>query len=134
MRSKRTRKYEIAIGVPKDEFKNGRMTDYRTSMIDLWQAYAETFYDETGVYVSAIALNGESIYNHDWGCPFHGEHVLVFHCTANPEFVKDLEKYEEGILYITKKIKTICLEHTVTITHFDTDITYLTDEDNTEEL
>lgn len=127
-------KYEVVIGVPDDLYlpKIG-MTDFIDRIIDAWQQYAKEFYDSNDVYVSSIAILGKAIYNKDWGCPDHGERILSFHCTANPEFIKDLNKYEEGILYITKRLKRDFSQHTITITKLPADICYLTDEDNLEE-
>ena len=58
---------------------------------------------------------------------------MSFHCTANPEFIKDFNKYEEGVLYITKRLKRDFEQHTVTMTKLPSSVCYLTDEDNLEE-
>jgi hypothetical protein len=136
-------KYEVVIGVPDNievpvfaEFngvamvREWRKVEFLDEMKLRWQEHARIFNEENDVYVSAIATPGHAIYHKDWGCPPYGERVIVFHCTANPEFIKDMDKYEEGVLYITKMLKADYAQHTITITKLPAIICYLTDEDN----
>lgn len=135
-----TVKYEVVIGVPDDKFVNGKYENQIEKMINKWQEFAKEFFDqtgtgtcETGTYVSAIANSGKAIYHTDWGCPDHGERVVTFNCTANPTFIKDLDKYEEGVLYITKKLKKEFQQHTITITCIPVGVFYLTDENEDDD-
>ena len=98
-----------------------------------WKKYAKEFFDNNDIYVSAIAIPGKALYHNDWGCPIGGERVISFNCTANPEFIKDYNKYEEGVLYITKKLKKEFQQHTITITKIPSSVFYLTDENMEEE-
>jgi CRISPR/Cas system-associated protein Cas7 (RAMP superfamily) len=135
-------KYEVVLGLEKDnerltvQLKNVDLTSFiinRTNKAkEMWQKYAKEFYDTTGIYVSAICEKTRAIYNTEWGCPKDGEFTISFHCTANPEFIKDFNKYEEGVLYITKRLKRDFEQHTVTITKIPASVCYLTDEDNLE--
>ena len=61
-----TIKYEVVIGVPDDEFRNGKLQSTIDIMKDKWQEYAKKYFDETGIYVSAIAVEGRAIYNKEW--------------------------------------------------------------------
>ena len=143
---KPTVKYEVVVGVPDDteypifcpgpEFSviTGTMMKCQLDeMRSAWKKYAKEFYEANDIYVSAIAIPGRALYHEDWGCPENGERVLSFHCTANPEFIKDLHMYEEGIQYIAKKLKKEFKQHTITITRLYADIVYLTDDNNEEE-
>ena len=132
--SKPTVKYEVVVGVPDDydtlvpelnvKTINGlqclvqpvftgknKMICQLDEMRSAWKKYAKEFYEANDIYVSAIAIPGRALYHEDWGCPENGERVLSFHCTANPEFIKDLHMYEEGIQYIAKKLKKEFKQH-----------------------
>lgn len=127
---KYTLKYEVVIGLncePSDGTRGYIILS--ESVRCAWQRYAKDFYDETGMYVSAISVFGYALYHTDWGCPYEGEQCLSFHCTANPEFVHDFELYEKGILYIAKKLKKEFEQHTITITKLNANICYLTDKE-----
>ena len=125
-------KYEVVIGIPEDEFVHGRLESNIDKIYESWKKYAKEFFDNNDIYVSAIAIPGKALYHSHWGCPKGGERVISFNCTANPEFIKDYDKYEEGVLYITKKLKKEFQQHTITITKIPSSVFYLTDE-NTEE-
>ena len=144
-------KYEVVIGVsnakddiqpflipqPDGSFFTGvdesKLNIRLEEMKSKWKKYAKEFFESNDVYVSAIAIPGHALYHEEWGCPLFGEKVLSFYCTANPAFIKDLNKYEEGILYITKRLKRDFEQHTITITKIPATVCYLTDEDNLEE-
>lgn len=136
-------KYEIVIGVPDNieipelrEFngitlvRRWKEVDFLEEMKLRWQSYAALFYNETGVYVSAIANAGHALYHQEWGCPNYGERVITFNCSANPAFIKNMDLYEEGVMYITKMLKADYQQHTITITKIPASVCYLTDEDN----
>lgn len=130
---KQSVKYEVVIGLTADPIPD-EITIFSTDNMQYhWQVYAEEFFNKNDVFVSAIATFGYAIYHHEWGCPVIGEQCLTFHCTANPEFIKDLDVYEKGVIYITKKLKKRFRQHTITITKLPADICYLTDKDNEEE-
>lgn len=122
-----TVKYEVLVGVP-DGMPITNDIFFKDDIRAAWQKYAKEFYDKTNVYVSAITMFGRAIYRTEWGCPHCGESVISFHCTANPEFIKDLNLYKEGVLYISKKLKKEFGQHTITITQLPAGIFYLTDE------
>ena len=130
MNSLYTIKYEVVIGVPDDEFVNCRRESQVDKMIAKWQEAAKNYYEKTEVYVSAIVNEGKAIYNKDWGCPDGGERTLTFNCTANTNFIKDLELYETGIHYIAGILKKYFNQSTITITKIKSNIQYITDEDN----
>lgn len=88
------------------------------------------FFEKSGIYISAISTEGRAIYKKEWGCPLHGERIITFHCTANINFINDLDLYKDGILYITKKLKKDFKQHTITITVIPSDIIYLSGEEN----
>lgn len=130
MTVEKTVKFEVVIGVPDDKFVNGKNQDQAKLMINKWQEYAKEYYDATDVYVSAIANEGRAIYHKAWGCPDGGERTLTFNCTANREFITDLELYIRGIDYIVAKLKKEFNQHTVTMTELNALVHYFTDEDN----
>lgn len=130
---KYTLKYEVVIGLTADPIPDELNIFTTNNMQYHWQKYAEEFFAQTNVFVSAIATFGHAIYHHEWGCPPSGEQCLTFHCTANPKFIKDLDMYEEGVLYIVKKLKKYFRQHTITITRITSKVCYLTDADNEEE-
>ena len=119
-------KYEVVIGLITDNYNRYNPDTMKTK----WQEYAKEYFDMTGVYVSAIAIEGNAIYNKDWGCPTSGEPCITFNCTINPHFITDFEVYEAGIIYITKKLKKEFHQHTITITKIPSGVFYLTDTDN----
>ena len=122
-------KYEVVLGLPlHSNVINGRMVLCEEIAMRAWMKYAKEYYMETNVYVSAIANAGYALYHDDWGCPKSGEEVVTFNCTANRVFVKDLDVYEKGVLYIAEKLKERFKQDTVTITRLDADIYYLTSE------
>lgn len=141
-------KYEVVVGVPdnKQVSITSMFAEVDGILLTLpqvefelldqiklrWQEHARIFNEVNGVYISAIAVPGHAIYHKDWGCPTYGERVIAFNCTANPEFIKDMDKYEEGVLYIAKKLKKDFKQHTITITKLKADMCYLTDKDNEE--
>lgn len=126
-----TVKYEITFGLIDGEQVNLSYDEYYYKRA--WMRYAKEYFNETGIYVSSIAYsNAHALYHEDWGCPRHGEQSIVFHCTMNPEFVKDPEKYEEGILYISKKIKEKFNQNTVNITKLKADVEYITNKGEKE--
>lgn len=137
MEHKPTEKYEVVLGIPNTTvIINGEPIHNKYIANKMWMQYAKEYFDETGVYVSAIANEGLALYNEEWGCPKYGEFVITFNCTANREFIKELYPYEKGVIYITKKLKKYFDQHTVTITRIDTygtSVCYLTDKDNEEE-
>ena len=133
LETKYTLKFEVVIGLSSDPTPDGIYLFTTEHMQTIWQKYAEEFFNKTSVYVSAIAVFGRAIYHHEWGCPIEGEQCLTFHCTANREFIEDLDMYEKGVLYIAKKLKKEFKQHTITITKIPSRIYYLTDEDNLEE-
>lgn len=124
-----TTKYEIVVGLINE------VDGYTACNIvqQAWQTIAKEFYEMTGIYVSAIANFGHAVYHRDWGCPLRGEETVTFNCTANRVFIEDMEKYEEGVFYITKKLKKQFHQHTITITKISSEVCYLTDEDNEDE-
>ena len=126
---KPTIKYEIVVGLL--NHVNGYTT--AEAVQQAWQEYAKQFYEKNDVYVSAIANVGSAVYHRDWGCPFRGEPSITFNCTANPEFIKDMCLYEEGVLYISMMLKEHFYQNTVTITKLPSYICYLSDKDNEEE-
>ena len=129
MEARETVKYEVVVGVPDDIFYE---STNRVLMTTHWQRYADEYFEKTGVYVSAIANDGKALYKVEWGCPVCGEPVITFNCTANPEFIKDMDLYDAGVLYIAKNLKKNFKQNTVTITKLPAGIYYLTN-DNMEE-
>ena len=140
LEAKQTEKYEVVVGVPDDLFVNGKYEDNLEKVIDKWQEFAKLYYEDTDIYVSAIAISGKAVYNADWGCPPHGERVFAFHCTANREFIKsenDLRLYEKGVLYIAKKLKKEFNQSTITITKLSSlgcKVYYMTNENVKSEV
>ena len=135
-----TIKYEVVIGLETEESLNSSFADRSARYFKVasnirtkWQEYAKEFFDKYGTYVSAICSDGNAIYHEDWGCPKGGESVVTFHCTINPEFVKDYGLYEKGVLYITKNLKKEFEQHTITITKIPSKICYLTDKNDEED-
>lgn len=124
-----TMKYEVVFGIPDDEFKNGGLQSNEIKYIDKWQEFAKEYFEQTGIYVSAIANFGKAIYHKEWGCPLHGERTVTFNCTANPTFIKDMEAYKNGVLYIAGKLKKEFKQNTVTITKMTAGIHYLTNDE-----
>ena len=92
MSFKPTVKYEIVFGLVDGENNTRSYSEF--DFKKFWMRRAKKFFDEHGVYVSAIAYYSDALYNEEWGCPSTGEPSIVFHCTANPEFIKYMEKYE----------------------------------------
>ena len=119
-------KYEIEIGVPNNTevpiimdfqgtkfVRDWKKIEFIDEIKRNWQSYAKSFYEATGVHISAIAVPGNEIYI---GSTDEGARVLRFHCTANPIINQDMDKYEEGVLYITEMIKNTFGLNFVTIT------------------
>lgn len=130
-----TVKYEITMGVL-EGYDLGDIDDIDVyPFLDMahekWLDYALEFYKLSDVYISSIAIyQCHALYNEDWGCPRQGEPIVRFDCAMNPEFVKDENKYEEGILYISKKLKEFFKQTTVNITKLPATVCYLKNEEN----
>ncbi len=125
-----TVKYEVVIGINTDgSMINGRRVSPYEECNSRWISEANKVYEETGVYVSAISIDGFALYNKDWGCPSYGEYVVVFNCTPNTiEFIKDLDLYEECLMRIVRKLKEIYDQSTITITKIPSNIIYMSGE------
>ena len=126
---KPTVKYEVVFGDAGDTYANGGIVSNSKLYRSKWMEYAGEYFDETGTYISAIANEGYALYNEEWGCPLLGEETITFNCTANPEFIKDMELYEAGVLYITNKLKEFFKQSTVTITKLESTVKYITNSE-----
>ena len=133
---KPTVKYEITIGVLEGyNFDKVTETDIYTlidTALEKWKEYAAEFYSLTDIYISAIGLyQCSALYNEAWGCPKYGEPIVRFDCTLNPEFVKNPNIYEDGIIYISKKLQEFFKQYTVNITKIhQTSVCYLKKEED----
>lgn len=125
-------KYEITMGVLEGyEFDDiADLDPLIWTALDKWKEIALEYYTITGVYISSVAIECDALYNEEWGCPRFGEPIVRFDCTMNPEFVKDEKVYEEGILYISKKLKEFFKQTTVNITKLPATVCYLKNEEN----
>lgn len=123
-------KYEVVLGLIEGyELKDIADLDFNVdAALIKWKEYALEYFKLTDVYVSAVATKSDVLYNEDWGCPKYGEPVIKFECTMNPEFIKDEDVYEEGVVYITKKLQEYFNQSTVTITKLPAGICYLKKE------
>lgn len=120
-------KYEVVVGLIPGY--HGISNNAELAIVrNAWMKYALKYYNETNVYISSIAYEAKALYNREWGCPIDGEPVVVFHCTLNPEFVKNEKVYEDGIVYVAKKLKEELRQSTVTITKTNASIAYLSDK------
>lgn len=133
MKFRESVKYEVVVAIPDDLCTctvNGVAVDAYSQMNKMWIQFATEYFERTDVFVSAISNKGAALYHHSWGCPEYGERVVTFNCTANKEFIKDMDLYEKGIIYITNKFKEALKQHTITITRLKSDVLYMTDSDN----
>lgn len=99
--------------------------------LEKWKEYALEYFNLYNTYVSAVAIpHTYAVYNEEWGCPVYGEPVVVFHCTMNPEFIRDANLYELGVVYIAEKLMKFFKQSTVTITKLPAGVCYLKKEEN----
>ena len=126
----KTISFRIVVGVEKGYFHNTKGVAesalvYKVSK--LWQELTREEYNESYIYVSAVAQPGAVIYNQEWGCPTGGESVVVLSGSANPTFVKDLDAWKETVVKLAKQLKKELKQSTLTVEFFETDLVYLTD-------
>lgn len=120
-------KYEIVMGLLEGYDFDDLMDfdNYIKIALYKWKEFALDYYCIADVYVSAVAHTANVLYNEAWGCPEYGEPVIKFDCTMNPEFIKDEKVYEDGVLYITKRLQEYFNQSTVTITKLPASICYI---------
>ena len=135
---KETVKFEVVVAIPDlgRTIVNGKQLSDLDIASRVWKTFAKKFYEKTDIYVSAIVNEGRALYLKEWGCPSNGEHTVTYNCTMNPNFIKDMCEYENGVIWIAKQLKKYFKQHTVSITKISSEGTfmeYLTDENCKED-
>jgi len=126
----KTISFRIVAGIEKGYFHNTKGVAESAlvyKVAALWQELAKSEFDKSEIYVSAVAQPGSVIYHQQWGCPIGGESVVVLSGSANPTFVKDLNKWKETVVKLAKELKQKLNQTTLTIEFQETDLVYLTD-------
>ena len=126
----KTLSFRLVVGVEKGYYhdvKGVASNELVEKVAELWQELAKREFDETFTYVSAVAQPGSVVYHTQWGCPTGGESVVVLSGSANPTFVKDLNKWKEVVTKLAKKLKQKLKQATLSIEFQETDLVYLTD-------
>jgi hypothetical protein len=93
--------------------------------VKVWQEISEKKFEETEVYVGAIAKEGRAIYSPNWGCPNEGEVVIEFSAECNPEFANP-EKWLKVAEEVIKEVKTSLKQTTCQYTIQEVEFKYLT--------
>jgi len=126
----KTLSFKLAVGVAEGYFHNisGVAENGLVEKVaKIWQELTANEFDESEIYVSAIAQPGSVIYHTDWGCPVGGESVVVLSGSANPTFVKNLNAWKETVLKLARQLKKELKQSTLSVEFFETDFIYLTD-------
>ena len=126
----KTISFRIVIGVAEGYYHNVSGVAENAlvyKVATLWQKLAKEEFDKTFIYVSAVAQPGSVIYHTQWGCPTGGESVVVLSGSANPNFVKDLNKWRDTVVKLASELKKQLNQTTLTIEFFEADLVYLTD-------
>lgn len=129
-RMKQTISFRIVAGVAEGYFHNLNGisdNDLVNKVAKLWQEIAKDTFNESGIYVSAIAQPGSVVYHRGWGCPAGGESVVVLSGTANPEFIEDLDEFREIVIKLAKELKKELKQSTLSVEFFESDFVHLTD-------
>ena len=115
----------IVTGVNKGYFHNNEKEVTEKEMGILWQEIALEQFNKTNIYISAVIQKSITIYKEDWGCPKGGENTFTISLTANPEFIKDLDKWKQVAINCAKELKNILKQTTMTIEFKEADLIYL---------
>jgi hypothetical protein len=91
----KTVKAKIVIGVNKGYGHNNKLDFNEKNIGYYWQVIANKVFIESNVYVSAVIQKSTTVYNTKWGCPSGGEDTFNIECTANPEFIKNIEEWKK---------------------------------------
>ncbi|PLS14718.1 hypothetical protein CVD28_26455 [Bacillus sp. M6-12] len=113
----------IVIGVNAGYGKNEE-TDPLQKAVLAWQKIADELYAEKDVYVSAIAHKSKAVYRSEWGCPEGGEDTVTFTASSNPKYNSDIDRWKEAVMAVTKKLKEMLGQDTVTLEFEETEILF----------
>ncbi|RFU67924.1 hypothetical protein D0469_13475 [Peribacillus saganii] len=113
----------IVIGV-NEGYGENEETDPLQMAVQAWQEVAEELYGKKGIYVSAIAHKSKAVYRREWGCPAGGEDTVTFTASTNPEYNSDVEVWKEAVENITKKMKDLLKQDTVTLEFEETKMVF----------
>ena len=126
----KTLSFRLVVGVEKGYYHNVKGVAESAlvhKIAVLWQELAKKEFNESEIYVSAIAQPGSVIYHTQWGCPQGGESVVVLSGSANPNFIEDLVAWKETVIKLAKELKERLKQTTLTVEFQETDLVYLTD-------
>ncbi|WP_066506970.1 hypothetical protein [Abyssisolibacter fermentans] len=116
--------FKITTGVNKGYFHNNDKRNSLDLVCSIWQSIAGNEYNESGIYITAAAVEGKVIYNELWGCPKGGEDIVILSGMMNKEFVKDKKLWKETVLKLTKILKDELKQNTITCEFNDVDFYY----------
>jgi hypothetical protein len=119
-------KFFLTTGVTKGYFHENENFDIEDITV-IWQKLAQEKFDESGIYISALAFKSKAIYSEDWGCPKAGENTLTFTGSINPTFTKDVETWKKCVIEIATEIKKTLEQSTITVEFIECEINYLTE-------
>ncbi|MBM7691031.1 hypothetical protein JOC77_000434 [Peribacillus deserti] len=114
----------IVLGVNKGHGEN-RENHTLEKASSAWQELAAEMYQQTNIYVSAVAHKSKTVYHTEWGCPAGGEDTITFTSSVNYEYVKDINAWKQTVIALTKKLKSRFEQETVTIEFEDISLIYL---------
>lgn len=120
-----TKKFEIVTGINEGYFHNNEKKQGMEIVGVLWQKLALEEFNQSEMYISAIVSNSITVYNENWGCPKGGEQTVVITGVANPDFIKDLNKWTESVKRIAIRLKEELKQSTITVEFKETDLLYL---------
>ncbi len=122
----KTKKITAVIGINEGYGHNNESSLNPVELVSqLWQETAQTVFESCGVYVSCVATLASTVYSIDWGCPKGGEITVRLETSANPDFVKNLDKWQEIAISIIAQLKEDLKQSTVAIEVSEIDFIYL---------
>lgn len=113
------------IGVNEGYGHDNEQVNAMQVLIDAWQKQADSVFELTGIYVSAVVSESRVVYKKEWGCPEGGEVVFTVESTMNESFIKDSHAWKEAVIKVVKAVKQELKQSTVTLEFSTVDMIYL---------
>lgn len=122
----KTKKITAVIGINEGYGHNNESSLNAVELVSLlWQKTALTVFESCGIYVSCVATLASTVYNESWGCPKGGEVTVRIETSANPEFIKNIDQWQEIVISIISQLKEDLKQSTVAVEVSEIDFIYL---------
>ena len=90
---------------------------------------AQSVYEKTGIYVSAVITRSRVVYHEDWGCPKTGEYSFTLSGSCNPAF-SEPAGYLAALKELAKDLREEWKQTTLLLEITPSSVIYLKDDEN----